>query len=162
MIAERFHFYRRNQEAGESITEYVAELRRLSTHCEFLAGQLEEALRDRLVCRLRSEACQRRLLTKSDLTFQVAFKVAQSMEAADRNAQQLKGTASTIQLVAARLTSGASSMETRPCYRCSGNHDAAECRFKEVTCHSWEARAYFQGLPQQESRAVQEEIRRRY
>ena len=57
VIAERFHFYRRNQEPGESIADYVAELRRLSTHCNFEAAQLEEALRDRLVCGLRNEAC---------------------------------------------------------------------------------------------------------
>ena len=96
---ERFYFYRRNQEPGESIADYIAELRRLSTHCNFEAAQLEEALRDRLVCGLRNEACQRRLLTKSDLTFQEALKIAQSMEAADTNAQQLKGADATIQLV---------------------------------------------------------------
>jgi len=31
-IAERFHFHRCNQHNGESITEYVAELRRLALH----------------------------------------------------------------------------------------------------------------------------------
>ena len=59
VVAERFHFYRRNQAAGESISEFVAELRKLSTHCQFAAGdQLSEALRDRLVCGLRSESTQ--------------------------------------------------------------------------------------------------------
>ena len=32
VIAERFHFHRRNQRDGESIADYMAELRRLSTH----------------------------------------------------------------------------------------------------------------------------------
>ena len=54
IIAERFHFHRRNQGIGESITDYLAELHRLSIHCEFEA-YLEQALRDRLVCGLRSE-----------------------------------------------------------------------------------------------------------
>ena len=35
IIAERFHFHRRSQAMGESIAEYLAELRRLSTHCAF-------------------------------------------------------------------------------------------------------------------------------
>ena len=35
VIAERFHFHRRNQASSESISDYVAELRRLATHCEF-------------------------------------------------------------------------------------------------------------------------------
>ena len=51
VIAERFYFHRRAQAEGESIKEYMAELRRLTTHCEFGAF-LDEALRDRLVCGL--------------------------------------------------------------------------------------------------------------
>ena len=54
VIAERFHFHRRNQASSESISEYVAELRRLATHCEF-GDYLEQALRDRLVCGIRHE-----------------------------------------------------------------------------------------------------------
>jgi len=100
VIAERFHFHCCNQEPGEGIADYVAELRRLSAHCNFEAAQLERALRDRLVCGLRNKACQRWLLTKSDLTFQEALKIAQSMEATDTNVQQLKGADATMQLVA--------------------------------------------------------------
>ena len=50
VIAERFHFYWQNQATGESITDYVAELRRLSVHCEF-GDYLDQALHNRLrVC----------------------------------------------------------------------------------------------------------------
>ena len=35
VIAERFHFHRRDQAVGESIADYVAQLRHLSAHCEF-------------------------------------------------------------------------------------------------------------------------------
>ena len=51
IIAERFTFHRRNQSTSESILEYVAELRRLATHCEF-GEYRDQALRDRLVCGL--------------------------------------------------------------------------------------------------------------
>ena len=37
MIAERFHFHRRNQNSGESVAMYVAELQRLATHCAYEA-----------------------------------------------------------------------------------------------------------------------------
>ena len=69
---------------------YVAELRRLATHCAFEA-YLEEALHDRLVCGLRSESTQKRLLSEADLTLARAVKIAQSMEAAHKNAQALTG-----------------------------------------------------------------------
>ena len=46
--------------SGESVTEFAAELRRLATHCQF-GTHLNEALRDRLMCGLSSEAAQKRL-----------------------------------------------------------------------------------------------------
>ena len=67
VIVERFHFHRRNQASSESISEYVTELRRLATHCEF-GDYLEQALRDRLVCGIRHENTQKRLLSESELS----------------------------------------------------------------------------------------------
>ena len=58
VIAEHFHFHKRNQAAGESVAQFIAELRRLARHCEFKTF-LEEALRDRFVCRLSSKAIQK-------------------------------------------------------------------------------------------------------
>ena len=51
VIMQRFKFNTRSQKEGESISEFVAELRRLSEHCRFEAT-LDEMLRDRLVCGL--------------------------------------------------------------------------------------------------------------
>ena len=89
-IAERFQFHRRDQLPGESVTDYVAELRRLSTYCEF-EGHLNDALRDRLVCGLRSESTQKRLLAIKKLTLQEAMDLAQAMETADKNSKALQG-----------------------------------------------------------------------
>ena len=58
VIAECFQFHRRNQAVGESVAEYVAGLRRLTRHCEF-GAYLDDALRDRFVCGLRSETIQK-------------------------------------------------------------------------------------------------------
>ena len=55
VIAERFKFHHRNQRDGENVAQYMAELRQLSKHCDF-KDYLSEALLDRLVCGLRSEA----------------------------------------------------------------------------------------------------------
>ena len=61
----------------------------VATHCQFEA-HLSPALWDRLVCSLRNEATQKHLLSKSELTLQQAVEIAQSMEAAECNTQQLK------------------------------------------------------------------------
>ncbi len=89
VIAERFNFHRRCQQHGESVSEFVADLKRLSLHCSFGAF-LDEALRDRLVCGLRSEATQKRLLTEAELTFKKAVEIAQSNQTASARAKQLQ------------------------------------------------------------------------
>ncbi len=72
VIAERFWFHRRNQLEGEAVTMFVAVLKKLAEHCEF-GDVLNDTLRDRLVCGLRSEGIQKRLLTESKLTLQRAI-----------------------------------------------------------------------------------------
>ncbi len=76
VIAERFNFHRCCQQHRKSVSEFVADLKRLSLHCSF-GAYLDEALRDRLVCGLRSEATQKRLLTEAELTFKKAVEIAQ-------------------------------------------------------------------------------------
>ena len=98
VIAERFYFHRRGQQVGESIAQYVAELRRLAIHCEFDA-YLEDALRDRFVCGIRSESIQRSLLTEKNLSLARAVELAQCMEAAEKNALSFKGAEAPIQNV---------------------------------------------------------------
>ncbi|XP_028329886.1 uncharacterized protein LOC114480190 [Gouania willdenowi] len=89
VIAERFRFHRRNQAKTETVSEYIAELRRLAEHCQFGVG-LSDALRDRFVCGLHNESTQKRLLTEDRLTLQRAVDVAVSVETAARDATELQ------------------------------------------------------------------------
>ena len=75
-IVERFNFNRKQQGPEETVAQYVAELRRLSTYCNY--GAFNAALRDRFVCGLKSEATQKKMLTESDLTFTRAVEIALS------------------------------------------------------------------------------------
>ena len=75
VITERFNFHRRNQAPDESIAKYVAELRKLTTNCDF-GDYLEEVLRDHFICGLRSQTTQEQLLTEAELTIQCAVEIA--------------------------------------------------------------------------------------
>ena len=75
IIIERFNFHQRNQAQDESITEYVAKLRKLTTNCDF-GDYLEQALRDHFVCGLHSDTTQKQLLTEAELTFKHAVEIA--------------------------------------------------------------------------------------
>ena len=80
-IAARFCFYNRRQHNEETVAEYLAELRKLAINCEF-GNFLEDALCDKLVCGLKDEATQWRLLIEVDLSLKKAFEIIQVIEAA--------------------------------------------------------------------------------
>ncbi|KAL7854700.1 hypothetical protein SRHO_G00168900 [Serrasalmus rhombeus] len=88
IIAERFRFHKRSQEEGESIANFVAALKGLAEHCAF-DTVLNDTIRDRLVCGLRSEAIQKRLLTEHTLTLEKAIEISTSIELAAKEAHQL-------------------------------------------------------------------------
>ena len=125
------------------MTDYLAELRRLTAHCEF-GDHLSEALRDRLVCGLRSEATQKRLLTEPDLTLDRALELAQGMEAASHNAKCLQNPETAIKALrkpeptkSRRRLAQPVSAKLPPCHRCGRtNHLPADCKFLNATCHN--------------------------
>ena len=82
LIAERIRFCQHNQAGGESVHNFLADLRRLAITCEF-EDFLDQALLDRFVCGL-----QKRLLTEPDLNIACALELARSIEAA---ASETKG-----------------------------------------------------------------------
>ena len=130
VIAERFHFYRRNQGTSESVGDYLANLRRLASRCKFGAF-LEEALRDRLVCGMQSESIQKVLLTKASLTLEKALEIAQGMEAATLKSKELKGSHPSNSVLAVETPA-----KHLTCGRCGrGNHDKRVCKFRNATCH---------------------------
>ena len=137
-VAERFHFHKRNQKPGESVADYVAELRQLATHCSF-EGYLNEALRDRIVCGLRSEAAQKLLLAKGDIDLVRSINIALTHEAAQKDTQALKSASPDVPVNQVAGVSAAYQNHSRPnradsesqakCYCCDQQgHFARECR----------------------------------
>ena len=64
VIVERFKFNSRFRWEGETAAQYLAELQNLARYCAY--GQnLDEMLRDRLVCRINDGKIQRRLLSEN-------------------------------------------------------------------------------------------------
>ena len=103
-IAERFQFNMRNRKTGESVSQYMAELRRLSQYCEY-GDSLDSVLRDRLVCGINHDRTQQRLLSEGgNLSLQKAMDISLSLESVIKQAaviqnefQQLNETVSKIE-----------------------------------------------------------------
>ena len=151
-IAERFRFYKRNQQEGESVLSYVAELKKLTTHCNF-GGSLEETLRDKLVCGLNSQQIQKRLLAESKLKFSKTVDIAVAMETATRDATEIHselGEGKPLGLDKLTLSRPSNRPDNSPpslvvCYRCGANtHVATACRFKKEVCHKCGKRGHIQ------------------
>ena len=87
-IVQRFHFYTRIQKPSESVSEFVAQLRKLSEYFEF-GDTLQDMLRDRLVCGCKDQRLQCKLLAEPELTFDKAFKIVKAMEAAEKRDKRL-------------------------------------------------------------------------
>ena len=119
-------FHKQDQKDGESVAEFISELKRLSTNCNYL----DDALRDRFMCGLKKDLIQKKLLSGSDLNFTKVVETAQSIEAVDKQARPMKmGTTeqdSELNQVSQKIT----------CFRCGkSNHKANQCRFRDAECH---------------------------
>jgi hypothetical protein len=91
--------------------------------CEFGAF-LEEALRDKFVCGLRSEGMQKRLLTEPDLAVGRALEIARGMEKAALETKEFKGQQGNSKILSASkppFQSRGSSNSTTSCFRCGKN-----------------------------------------
>ncbi|KRX54109.1 Uncharacterized protein T09_7795, partial [Trichinella sp. T9] len=133
-IVNRHIFYQRKQQPGETVAEFIADLRRLAQGCNFV--DLETMLRDRLVCGLRDEAVQLRLFAKKVLTFQMAQEEALSAEAACKHASEIR--AVNVDSSAPNIHHMSSKRQTykqaNVCASCGGQHNRALCRFKNAVC----------------------------
>ncbi|XP_011408756.1 PREDICTED: uncharacterized protein K02A2.6-like, partial [Amphimedon queenslandica] len=135
----RYQFGCRRQGDLETIADYVAELRKLATRCNFKKDTLDETLRDRFVCGLRQEFIRSRLLTKKDdLSFSRAVELATGLEGAKKHAHMMEGdlarTKKEQQDGINRTVDKRPPM--KPCYRCGNAHSPSTCRFSTAKCHN--------------------------
>lgn len=84
-IVQCFQFHNCKQQLGQSISAFIAELRKLSVHCNF-GDQLKNVLRDQIMCGVQDPALQRQLPSETALTFKLAEERAMEVETAALNA----------------------------------------------------------------------------
>ena len=138
VIAETYRFHQRSQQKGETVTEYLAALRRLAKDCKF-ENFLERALRDRLVCGLASETIRKELLKERDLTLADVCKKASAMETAEADSTSMgqkreSATVNRLQDKGGRRHPSARGKQNN-CYRCGKpGHSPEQCRFKTAQC----------------------------
>ena len=85
VLAERYRFYNYKQREGQSLTDYIAELRRLAATCEWSEEHLGENLCNKFVMGLRNERSLQQLLTQNHRKpLADLLELAHTFEAAER------------------------------------------------------------------------------
>ena len=80
-IYERYRFQCINQEAGETGSHYLTELRDAAECCDFANITTSQIIRDRFVHGMRDSKVRKRLLREKTLTLEKAYEMVQSAEA---------------------------------------------------------------------------------
>ena len=134
IIVQRFKFHQRSQKSGESIAQFVAELRKCAEYCDF-QNKLDEAIRDRLVCGLCNETIQKRLLAEKNLTLAAAIEIAQGMEAATKQTTELRAVSGQSQSHEIHSVSKPTAKPKKKCYRYGKTgHLPSICHFRDQKC----------------------------
>lgn len=145
-ISMSYKFYKRDQRDGEKASEYITELRKISSSCNF--SDLERMLRDRLVCGMSDHTLQYELLKKDNLTYQDVVDSILSSESAGKDLRMMvtnygangpDGTAHAAHTSAPTppepmdVNAVHTKANIRLCYRCGDQH-GGECRFVNAVC----------------------------
>nr|XP_054933012.1 uncharacterized protein K02A2.6-like [Dermacentor andersoni] len=143
-IAASFSIFMRKQRDGESVREYIADLRRLAESCNF-GNSLHRMLRDRIVCGIRDDNAQRCLLTRKKLTFEEAEEFAIASEKALGDIRHMREadpvtTGTSINVVQSQRgrrpwTKWNTAKNNHSCERCGGPHTTHMCRHRNTKCH---------------------------
>ena len=134
----RFKFHTHVRQPSESITTFVAQLKELAQHCGF-GDQLENMVRDRIVVGINDPRIQHCLLQETDITFDNAFKIAQSMELSAKESSMIQAglpREQPVHRVQQQQSRARQPSAPSHCYRCGGSHPSATCRFRQAECHA--------------------------
>ena len=122
---------------------YVADLKKLVAHCNF-GTNLNEALRDTLVCGLRNVKIQKLLLSEAKLKYSKALEIAIAMETDIHDALELQSELNPEQPRVDKISDNRQPTQLPPppsptvnaCHRCGGDsHTTHNCRFEDQTCY---------------------------
>lgn len=143
--AASFSFFMRKQQEGESVREYISDLRRLAKHCNF-GDSLNRMLRDRIVCGIRDDDARRCLLTHKKLTVEEAEEFAIASEKALNDVRDMREglpetTVSSTNVLQSQRGRrhwtqwGNNEAGRQACDRCGGPHATRTCRHRNARCY---------------------------
>ncbi|KAJ1214182.1 hypothetical protein NDU88_001808 [Pleurodeles waltl] len=133
-VVERHKFFSCTQKQGETIDQYVSNLRRLAISCKF-KDLNDEIFRGQLINRLRDMKIQEKLLGLKSPTLEKTVEVAKHMEITQQYVKELnstdagskeQNTVSEVKFIRRNVNEGCG--KKKECYRCGSNKHLAEAK----------------------------------
>ena len=132
--AERFQFNMHNRKAGETVSQHMAELRRLSQYCEY-GTSLDNMLQDHLLCGINHDHKQQRLLSDgASLSLEKAIDISLSLELAIKQAAVIQSECKPPSKAASKIEQKILRSQGRKCFRCDNLHNPKLCPFIDKQC----------------------------
>lgn len=89
LTIERHKFFKRDQSESESVEQYVFELKKMASKCEF-KDLCDDLVRDKLICGIRDGSLRERLLREENLTLSKAVGICNLAELSRAQAVTIK------------------------------------------------------------------------
>ena len=146
---ERYRFYARAQEAGESFDKFVTELRQLSSTCDFENITKEQILRDKILFGIREEKVRGRLLRVSDLSLKQTLEICRAAEVSEAQLKAVGDKALPVNAVRFKINDQRHTKKTehkpvtttgagksgKSCGNCGMSHEPKACPAFGKVCH---------------------------
>lgn len=142
IIYERAKFFRRDQQPGETVEQYVRALNDIADRCEF--PNRSEQMRDRIVVGITDTNCSREMqkMKVDDLTEEVAINMARQSEQVDKHIKELSESSnsktSSVDAVARATVSSSRYKHEKggsPCHKCGYlTHTRGTCPAQDAKC----------------------------
>ena len=174
VVFERYMFWTRDQEDGESLDQWIIVLRTQAASCEF--GEQEDLLlRDKVVFGIRDQRAKERMLREGDLTLQKALDICHAAESTQRQLEGMKGAVKQVNAIQKGRYAGKSNpkykkgqakgqqakanttqagqpakkQQLKNCYYCGSTHHPKKCPAYGATCGKCGYRNHFDAVCQQ-------------
>ena len=147
------------QQPGESLDQYLVELKLLARECNFVAVTAEQCksnhIRDSFINGLSSTNIRQRLLENTTLTLDHAFTQARSLDVAQQSfsvyhhqvSQEISAAVHTepnSEIITNTTAAVSKPLKQSPCWNCGNSrHPRSQCPARDVKCHNCQRKGHY-------------------
>ena len=152
-MAATYSLYSCKQKPGQSVQEWLHELRERAKHCGFesscITSVRERAMRDLIVLNCADVRTRQALLKEGDPTLQRAEEIAVQMEQLSRDLRELQPSIPRVDVakVHSSKQKGKVDIGSYKCFSCGkSNHKREKCKYRNYTCNLCNVKGHLQAV----------------